>query len=60
MNDLLQKGDENMFGNPFTDQHRYDSYKPSDNEDYNMLGPNVTINVDDEIILLVSKFGDAS
>jgi hypothetical protein len=39
-----------MFDNLFVDQHRFDYYKPSDNED----------DVDDEIIPLVSKFKDAS
>jgi len=39
-----------MFDNLFVDQHRFDYYKPSDNED----------DVDDEIIPLVSEFEDAS
>jgi hypothetical protein len=38
-----------MFDNLFVDQHRFDYYKPSDNED----------DVDDEIIPLVSEFKDA-
>jgi hypothetical protein len=38
-----------MFEKFFIDQRRFDYYKPSDNED----------DVDDEIIPLISEFGDA-
>ena len=37
-----------MFDNPFTNQHRFDYSKPSDNKD----------DVDDEIIHHVPEFGD--
>lgn len=42
-----------MFNNPFAYQHRFDYFETSDNEDDEMLDPNVTINVNDEIIPLV-------
>jgi hypothetical protein len=47
-----------MFINPFTDQHRFDYFKPSDNEDDELLNPNVIINDDDEMIPHVPEFGD--
>ena len=59
LDDLLQMIDDTMFINPFTDQHIFDYFKPSDNEDDELLNPNVIINDDDEMIPPVPKFGDA-
>ena len=51
-----------MFDNLFDDQHRFDYYKPSDNEYDGTLESNVIVNVDgdvnDEIIPPVLEFGD--
>ena len=38
-----------MFDNPFDDQHRFDYFEPSDNENDDMLDPNVMVNDDDDI-----------
>jgi hypothetical protein len=54
-----------MFDNPFADQHRFDYFEPSDNEDDDMLNSNVMVNDDDdddddddEIIPSIPKFID--
>jgi len=51
--------DDIMFDNPFADQHRFDYFEPSDNEDDDMLNSNVMVNDDDdEIIHFIPKFID--
>jgi hypothetical protein len=58
--------DDIMFDNLFVDQHRFEYYEPSDNEDDvddddDVDGDDVDgKDVDDEIIHHVSEFGDAS
>ena len=47
-----------MFDNPFADQHRFDYFEPSDNEDDDMLNSNMMVNDDDEIIPPIPKFID--
>ena len=47
-----------MFNNIFVDQHKFDYSEPSDNEDNEILDPNVIINIDDEIIPYVYEFRD--
>jgi hypothetical protein len=53
-----------MFDNPFADQHRFDYFEHSDNEDDDMLNSNVMVNDDDddddddEIIPSIPKFID--
>jgi len=47
-----------MFNNIFIDQHKFNYSEPSDNEDNEILDPNVIINVDDEIIPHVHEFRD--
>jgi len=54
-----------MLDNPFADQHRFDYFEPSDNEDDDMLNSNVMVNDDDdddddddEIIPSIPKFID--
>jgi phosphate uptake regulator len=64
MKDLLQRSVESMFDNTFIDQHKYDSFKPSKNKSYNMLGFSITIysegDVNDEVILLDLEVEDTS
>jgi len=38
-----------MFDNLFTNQHRFNYSKPSDNENDNMLDLNMIVNIDDDI-----------
>jgi hypothetical protein len=38
-----------MFDNPFDDQHRFDYFESSDNEDDDTLNPNVMVNDDDDV-----------
>ena len=38
-----------MFDNPFDDQHRFDYFEPSDNENDDMLDLNVMVNDDDNV-----------
>jgi hypothetical protein len=59
LDDLLQMIDDTMFINPSTDQHRFEYFKPSDNEDDELLDPNVIINDNDEMIPPVPEFRDA-
>jgi hypothetical protein len=47
--DLLQRIDDTMFDNPFDDQHRFDYFEPSDNEDDETLDPNVIVNDNDDV-----------
>jgi hypothetical protein len=52
-----------MFDNPFANQHRFDYFELSDNEDDDMLNSNVMVNDDDdddddEIIPSIPKFID--
>jgi hypothetical protein len=58
LDDLLQKVNDTLFDNPFADQHRFDYFEPSDNEDDDMLNSNVMVNDDDEIIPSIPKFID--
>ena len=53
--------DDIMFDNLFVDQHRFEYYEPSDNEDDVDDDDDVDgKDVDDEIIHHVPEFGDAS
>jgi len=66
--DLLQKVNDTLFDNPFTDQHRFDYSKPNNNEDDKTLNLNMIVNIDndvdndidDEIIPHILEYGDAS
>jgi len=48
--DLLQMIDDTIFGNLFVDQHRFDYSEPSDNEDDDTLDPNMTVNIDEDVV----------
>jgi len=60
--DLLQRIDDTVFDNPFTNQHRFHYYDHSGNKDDEMLDPNidddVDNDVDNEITPLVLEFKD--
>lgn len=55
---MLHRINDTIFNNLF-DQYIFDYSKPSDNEDIEMLDPNVILNVDDEMIPSVPEFEDA-
>jgi len=60
-NYLLQRIYDTMFHNLFTDQYKFDYSESSDNENDDMLDPNMMINVvddDDKIIPHVPEFRD--
>ena len=42
--------DDTIFGNLFVDQHRFDYSEPSDNEDDDTLDPNMTVNIDEDVV----------
>jgi hypothetical protein len=46
-NNLLQRIDHTIFENPFVDQHGFDYFEFSDNEEDEMLNLNVIVNIDD-------------
>jgi hypothetical protein len=56
--DLLQRIDDTVFDNPFTNQHRFHYYDHSGNKDDEMLDPNIDDDVDNEITPLVLEFRD--
>lgn len=56
--DLLQRIDDTVFDNPFTNQHRFHYYDHSGNKDDEMLDPNIDDDVDNEITPLVLEFKD--
>jgi hypothetical protein len=47
--DLLQKVNDTLFDNPFTDQHRFDYSKPNNNEDDKTLNLNMIVNIDNDV-----------
>jgi len=59
---LLQRIDDTVFYNPFTNQHRFHYYDHNGNKDDEMLDPNidddVDNDVDNEITPLVLEFRD--
>uniref|UniRef100_A0A6N2MDI3 Uncharacterized protein n=1 Tax=Salix viminalis TaxID=40686 RepID=A0A6N2MDI3_SALVM len=50
--------DDIMFDNSFAYYYRFDNFERNDNEDDDMLDPNIIININDEIISHVLEFGD--
>jgi hypothetical protein len=49
LDNLMLRIDDTMFDNSFVDQHRFDYFKPSDNENDETLDLNVLVNIDDNI-----------
>jgi len=49
LGDLLQRIDDTIFDNSFIDQHIFDYFRASDNEDDEMLDSNMIVNIDNNV-----------